>query len=386
MREAHPPAAQSHDGRAHDGQADDGRTEAAAAGPPAHAAALSDAAWQAALDEAALAPSVHNVQPGRVAVSRDGRVWLARAVDRALPVGDPTLDDVLVSVGALAEGLAIALAPHGLGLARLAPVAPDAAATIDAHGERCVVVATTRLVTRAEGAGADPLAGVVEARRCHRGTFKPLRDTAETRARVEALREHPDVVVRADPDVLALAAVLVDRATLGFMADVGYRRELYAWLRLSRRHPRWHEDGLRADCLGLSPLEAAAAAVLLHPVIFGALHRLGLGGPVVSEAAATRSATALVGFSPPADLPPMEVGRRLYRAWLAATAAGLALAPMSALTDEPAARTTLARALAVPEGRRLRLVFRAGPTPEVAPPRSARLAAARLLVPVPAHA
>jgi nitroreductase len=349
--------------------------------PPA--AALPDAAWEAVLGEAALAPSVHNVQPGRVAVAPDGRVWLARAVDRTLPVGDPTLDDVHVSVGALAEGVAIALSGRGLGLAPLVPAAPDAAHAIDAGGERCVVVATTRLVALAEGAGADPLAAVVGARRCHRGTFRPLRDAAETRARVRQLSEQPDVVLGTGLDLLALAASLVDRATLGFMADAGYRRELYGWLRLSPRHPAWHEDGLRADCLGLSRLEAAAAAVLLHPTVFGVVHRLGLGGPLVSEAAATRSAAALVGFAPPADLPPIEVGRRLYRAWLAAEAAGLALAPMSALTDEPESRRTLARALGVPEGRRLRLVFRAGSTPEPAPPRSARLAPARLLVPAP---
>lgn len=350
------------------------------------APALSDADWEAVLREAALAPSVHNVQPGRVAAAPDGRVWLARAVDRALPVGDPTFDDVLVSVGALAEGVSIALAPYGLGLAPLAPVAPEAAAAIDANGERCVVVATTHLVTLASGAAPDPLAGFVDARRCHRGAFRPLRDAREESERIRVLEEHPDLVVRTDQDTLALAARLVDRATLHFMADRGYRRELYSWLRLSPRHPAWHQDGLRADCLGLSNLEARAASVLLRPRVFGALRRLKLAGPLVSEASATRSAAALIGFVPPADLGPLEVGRRLYRAWLATTVAGLALAPMSALTDHPETRPALTEALGVPRGRRLRLVFRAGPTPEPAPPRSARLAAARLLVPAPRDA
>jgi hypothetical protein len=93
-----------------------------------------------------------------------------------------------------------------------------------------------------------------------------------------------------------------------------------------------------------------------------------------------------VGFTPPSDLAPLDVGRRLYRAWLAVTAAGLAVAPMSVLTDDPEARAALTEALGVPTGRRLRLVFRAGPTPEPAPPRSARLPPSRLRVPVPGAA
>ena len=63
---------------------------------------------------AALAsPSVHNVQPARWRIDGDALVLL-EDVSRRLSVGDPQGTDAAISLGAAAEGAAIAASGEGL--------------------------------------------------------------------------------------------------------------------------------------------------------------------------------------------------------------------------------------------------------------------------------
>ena len=71
--------------------------------------------------EAARAVSVHNVQPARWRFEPEGDLVLLRAVDRALPVADPTGHDVMLSLGAAFEGMAIALSRIGCTLGAPVP-------------------------------------------------------------------------------------------------------------------------------------------------------------------------------------------------------------------------------------------------------------------------
>ena len=71
---------------------------------------------KAALDEARLAPSVHNVQPTRWRLAGD-RLLLLGDPTRAIPVADPAGRDWRLSHGAHFEGLALALAARGARLA-----------------------------------------------------------------------------------------------------------------------------------------------------------------------------------------------------------------------------------------------------------------------------
>ena len=65
------------------------------------------------VSEAALAPSVHNVQPARWTTAPGDVLVLLRAVDRALPAADPSGHDVRISLGAALEGASLAASGRG---------------------------------------------------------------------------------------------------------------------------------------------------------------------------------------------------------------------------------------------------------------------------------
>jgi nitroreductase len=318
--------------------------------------------------EAARAPTVHNVQPARWRFGPEGAVTLLRAVGRELPVADPAGHDLRVSLGAAWEGMAIALSRRGMGLAEPAGVE-------GAREEGGLLPVAESVIV--EGTGEDPLAAQVEARRSFRGRFDPV--PADVLRRLEGVGGD-DARYVTDPAAIRAAAELYDDAAWGFVGRPEYHAELHRWMRLSPSHPDWARDGLNADCMALSGVERAAASVLLRPGVFGVLRRLGLAKPVISEAAQTRSASALLLFTPARDMSDFDVGRRFYRLWLEVTALGLAMVPMSALADSPEARERLCREHRVPASRRLANVLRVGRVPVGGAARSPRLPVEELLV------
>lgn len=333
----------------------------------ASAFVLPDDMKRSLVREAARAPSVHNVQPARWRFESSGDVVLFRAVDRALPVADPSGHDVMASLGASFEGMAIAFSRLGYSLGRPAP-------EHRASAPGCLPVVRAR-VTR--GAVPDPLARFVELRRCHRGRFAPA-GAAELAAlaTIECAEAH---VVTARDEIAAVAA-MHDAATWRFESQPDFHAELWSWLRLSRRDPRYWRDGLTAECLALSGLERQVARVLLRPAPFTALTRLGVARRLVAESPQVRSASAVVLFAPRTTDEPFDVGRRFYRLWLQITATGLYAAPMSASADDGAAREALGRRYDMPAERRLANVLRVGAVPARDVPRSPRLPVVELLV------
>ena len=171
-----------------------------------------------------------------------------------------------------------------------------------------------------------------------------------------------------------------DAATWSFESQPAYHAELWAWLRLSRSHPRYTRDGLNGECLALSRTEAWLADRLLAPSRFALLARLGVARHLVSEAPQVRSAAAALVFCPLRSISSFDVGRRMHRLWLEVTAAGLHLTPMSALADHPASRAAVALQCGVGVDRRVANVFRIGRAPGGAVAESARLPVSELLV------
>lgn len=323
---------------------------------------------RALVAEAARAPTVHNVQPARWRFSADGGVQLFRAIDRALPVADPTGHDLRVSLGAAWEGMSIALSRHSLGL-----TGPEFAEDAREEDGR-IAVASARVI---EGAAPDPLAEHVEARRSYRGKFLPVADDVLRRLTTIG---GEDVRWMADGERMAEMARRYDEAAISFVGQPAYHAELYRWMRLSPKHPDWARDGLNAECMALSGVERAAASVLLRPRVFGLLRRVGAAKAVISEAAQIRSASAILLFTPLRETSDFDVGRRFYRLWLEVAALGVGMVPMSALADHPAERERLCREHGVPEARRLANVFRVGGVPPGGAARSPRLPVDELLV------
>jgi nitroreductase len=317
--------------------------------------------------EARLAPSVHNVQPTRWRL-QGGRLLLLGDPSRAIPVADPAGRDWRLSHGAHFEGLWLALAARGARLAEpqmlAEPQTPNGLVPIAA----CHVIANA----------VEPPQEPVRDRMSWRGAFKPV--DAETQAGLARFAaERNDCTLVTGRNDISDIAHLADRAALHFLRDTQHRAELLEWLRLSRAHPRYQRDGLNADAMQLSRIEAFGAGLVLGP-LFRPLDRIGLAAPLVRETAKTTSAAAIVLFHRPAGEDAFESGRAFYRAWLAMERSGLKGCPMSILADWDQSRAALARRFAVPPDQHIVSVFRIGRPNGVPGSARARLPVDELIV------
>ncbi len=317
------------------------------------------------VQDANLAPSVHNTQPTRWRLEADDSVLVLEDGTRRLPAGDPAGRDAAVSHGAAIEGFAMACAANGVAIS----VEPFDGRTDGGFRP----VARLRL---SAGAPADPMHQFVPMRRSYRGSFVKSDDPSK----LDALSAAEDVrLVRTQQGVARLAE-LNDDASLRTFRDRAFRAELLSWMRLSRSDPRWALDGLNAEAMAMSALEATGAGLVLKPGIFEALDRLRLAPLFVAEKSVVCSAQAIALFHRPEMESPLKTGRHFYRRWLSFTRQGLCAAPMAVLADDPETRAIIAREFDVPRDRRLITAFRVGIAPSRSLEPKPRLSAATLLV------
>lgn len=321
---------------------------------------LSETDFAAVVLEANLAPSVHNTQPTRWRRISETEVIVHEAAERRLAVGDPSGRDAGVSHGAAIEGFVLACSARGV------------AATVSPASD--LSKGDVARITLSDGATPDSLQPHVHVRRTYRGRFLPSAPNA-----LDRIAEEPDVVVVRAKDGIAHIAAVYDTASLGTFRDAAFRAELLSWMRLSRQDPRWTRDGLNAQAMEMSGIEAAGAGVVLRPGVFETLDRLGMASGFVAEAKVVCSAAGVVLFHRPAEEAPLETGRRYYRLWLSITQSGLSAAPMAALADDPKAASEMARSFSLPAGRRLITALRVGRAPERNLPPKPRLPVAELI-------
>jgi len=319
--------------------------------------------------EASRAPSVRNIQPARWRFTDDGSVILFRALNRTVPIADPTNHDLQASLGAAFEGLAIALSTRGLSMGT-----PEPEREAVATGCEPVVRAA---IGRLDDPDPDPMAEWVKRRRSYRGVF-PTADPADIR-RLVAL-ERSDARLVLGTDRLAGLAVMHDAAAWTFESQPAHHAESWKWTRLERSDPRYKRDGLTADCLAFTGMKRFAAAQILPPGRFEMMAKLGLSQRLLSEAAKIRSAGAALVFCPRRAETPFDVGRRMYRLWLEITAVGFHVAPMSASANDADTRAALEEDCQVSADRRIANVFRVGRIADSAVAESPRLRVAELLV------
>lgn len=317
--------------------------------------------------EASLAPSVHNIQPTRWRLLAADTVLLLEDGQRRLPAADPTGHDIRLSHGAALEGLSLACSGHGLRIAQVA---------LDERPDDATRLRRIARLTLASGEAADPLASEVAGRRSWRGRFLPA--DAELRDALHKLAAAPDLLVVPPGSAGGEIAELADRAGFHFLCEDEHRRELLAWMRLSRRHPRYAHDGLNAEAMALGSVEAIGASLVLGP-LFPLLRRIGLAQTLTQERAKT-AASAIALFHRPQGEDPLETGRAFYRAWLAMAAQGLGACPISVLADWPVSNAALIQRHPPPAGCRLVNVFRLGRIPPGAGAARARLPLGELIV------
>lgn len=305
--------------------------------------------------KAALAPSVHNIQPARWRLVDPGTILIAQDLAVALPAADPTGQDAVLSVGAAVEATVLVLSQRRLGVVVENLWTRNDRATVPGH----------RLAARiavSDPGQIDPLAAMLPHRFTHRGAF---------------LSGPPGTWDREDADFLTTRtdktwiAALNDQASLRALRKSPIRAELRQWLRLSPRHPRWALDGMNRLALRQSPAMAMAAGLVLGP-LWPLANALGLSGMLTAEAAKTRSAVVIGCFHRPLGEDPITTGRAYLRFCLQATGLGYAQWPMAALTDDPATHAAITERLALPHGRCLVQVIRFGRPEAAAPPRVRR--------------
>jgi hypothetical protein len=297
------------------------------------------------LVEASLAsPSVHNVQPARWRIEGGALVLLEDAA-RRLAVGDPLARDAAISLGAAAEGVAIAASGEGL-----------ATLVERLDGPHAPLRPVARL-TFVPGAAPDPLLPVLSERASWRGPFVAPDDAARVAASAALAGEDRTVII--DPEAIAALAARYDAASFAIMRDARFRAELTHWMRLKRSHPDWARDGLNAAAMQLSGLEATAAGAVLGP-LFVPLAAVGLAPALLAEAKGFANAVGVVLFHRPAGEDPFDSGRAFHRLWLAIEAAGLGANVLAALADHAETAATLTRVHRLGDNRRLISAFRIG--------------------------
>lgn len=314
--------------------------------------------------EAALAPSVHNVQPARWRIEEDGATLL-EDVTRRLPAGDPTGHDAAISLGAAAEGFRLAASRIGRAVR---------VARIDG-----VTAGSVRPVARLTLTGPtepDPLAALVAGRGSYRGRF--AEPTAPDRTTAASLAAE-DAAVLTDPAILGEAGRRLDDASWNFMRREPFRRELLSWMRLSRRHPDWARDGLNAHAMAMGRVAATGAGLVLGP-LYGTLARLGLAKPLISEGNGLAKDVAVILFHRPMDEDPFDSGAHFYRLWLRIEAAGFGAAVLAALADDTQANAWARRMSGLSDDRRLVSAFRIGRRPPGTASQRARLPLEELIV------
>ncbi len=303
--------------------------------------------WRELIAEAALAPSVHNVQPARWRVTGQ-RVELFEDLGVRLDAADPEGHDAAISLGAAYEGLALAASGRGLALKY--------------RNSDAVEAGPLRPVITVEVGGTcerDPLAEHVAGRKSWRGSFVHGADGDRIAA---GGLEGDDCHIFAETSDKDELADLLTVASLHFIRDGAFRRELMRWMRLNRKHPRWSLDGLNAEALHMSRMEAMGVPLVLGPV-FPMLDRLSLAGSLLSEKAKMRSAAAIAVFHRPVDEAPFESGRHFYRLWLRFEAAGFGAAVLAALADHQPSADRMRRMACLAADRRPVSAFRIGRRP-----------------------
>ncbi|MGI8949210.1 MAG: hypothetical protein ACR2FV_14795 [Ornithinimicrobium sp.] len=276
------------------------------------------------------APSAHNTQPWDVRADGDRTLTLGWRPERTLPVGDPTARDLLLSLGCVAETLAITAAD--LGYAVRVRWSVDRRRAVAGHLE---------LEPGPAAAKTDFTVAEVRARRTARGAYEdPALSAAQVRQLTSDVGLPDDVGLPGGVDLVTVPSAVVDRALPiadRWSFDGPATGELREWLRLDRRATAYRQDGLTDLALGLSRAEALGLRWALRPRVLGVLRRTRATRLLAATATARPLGTvvALTTRDAPDDEQTAVLGRWLLRSWLAASRRGWSTHPLSHLLDAP---------------------------------------------------
>ena len=187
---------------------------------------------------AVLAPSGHNAQPWRFALSPES-IEIRPDLSRRLPVVDPDDHALYISLGAALENLRIAALRMG----------------VDAESEFFPAAAPDSLVvhlTRRSRPVESALFRAIPDRQSTRTTYDSRPIPAADLRKLEAASVHDGVRFRlfTEPNDLQAVTELIKEGSRAQMRDAAFVRELIDWVRFSRSEADVHRDGLIAPAMG----------------------------------------------------------------------------------------------------------------------------------------
>lgn len=277
------------------------------------------------LAEALRAPSAHNAQPWRLAVTPDGRYELHYDHLDYLPY-DPNDRDAYLAIGAFCETLELAAHRHGL----RASVTPQ----FQRRGSD-LLVGSIRLRDCRPGEPADPLAGPAADRRTNRHAYD--RTPLPGPLRAELLRLGCALVPPRE------TARLVARASMLSWKDPRFVADLDRWTSADPDAPA----GMTPAGLPLTRFEWAALRLAIRAGRLPAPVALAYSGRDI-RLLARAQAVAVLGAADLDAATLVDAGRRLLRCWVTITAAGFGYHPISVAVDRPETAPAVAATAGVP--------------------------------------
>ena len=283
------------------------------------------------LNYAILAPSSHNSQPWMFNVS-DDEILLYADRSRWLSVADADKREIYISLGAALENLIIAAEHFGYNCSFSAfPGEED-------------LVALVSLQAGIPAPSNPVLFPAITSRQTNRNPYEMQALSQADLNHLLSLSSHPDVAVflSQDSDTIEAFRELVVEADGILYSDINYKSELGRWLGQGVMGPR----GVEAKLAQLA-------------VVF-----LDVGPEQIRQDSELINLTPCIGFICTAEndsLSSVKAGQVLERLWLAATARGIALHPMSQPLEVPETKERLAAL--IPSGSEKRVVqqtFRLG--------------------------
>lgn len=304
------------------------------------------------LDSASRAPSAHNTQPWLLKqTSNSVELWLSDS--RTLPFADSSYNDVLHGIGACMENIRLTLEHFGF----LMKYEAQDRIVFD---KPLVYIAWEKLDTLQDS---------------YLYRMIPIRRTSRLPYEAKAI---PDNIIKelylSCPNNLKLYITnnhkkikkiqyLTKEATFIQFEDINISKELYGWLRFSKKDKKWYRDGLNATCLGLNKFESLTAKYLLRPSILKLLcnwnlHKIFFSN--VNQHAPRTSTICLLTMQKTGVASRIQAGMVLQKIWLIAASHGLATHPLSVATDVQKTCTKIKNEFAVSETELHVNLFRIG--------------------------
>jgi nitroreductase len=290
---------------------------------------------------ATLAPSPHNTQPWQFRVA--GRsLTIGPDPSRALAVADPRRRAMAISLGCSAASVLVAAAASGLSMTL--EIAPDGRVRLGLVG------------TDADHALARLFPALIS-----RVTDKRSYPAEMVEPPQLAWPQDIGVHYVADPKARAHLAALHRQAVGDLTRGGSFARELAGWLRADPADPR--RDGMTLPL----PPDAAAALITALSTSGEPLKQLGerdaqalAAGPLIGLLTSTEEIEAAW----------VRAGLAWQHLTLVAHMSGLAVAPLTAIVENP--RTRQAASTHAPAGQHLQMLFRLGKSPGPLPPTARR--------------